>query len=193
MRRSTITVALASAALVAGCVVIPTEPMVMALPGSQKPPEVFHADDAACRSYAQAVLGGPSQAAANNAATSAAVGTAIGAAAGALIGAASGDAGAGAAIGAGTGLLFGSAAGSNYAGYSSYDLQRQFDLVYLQCMYERGNRVPYRAVYGAQPRRYAAPAYPPQGYGYPPPDYPPPAGAGAPPPGSAPAPSAPRN
>jgi hypothetical protein len=182
-------IALMSSALVAGCVIVPTAPMVAAVPGVNTPPEVFHADDLDCRNYAQQIVSGPSQGAinntANNAAANAAAGTAIGAATGALIGAATGNAGAGAAWGAGTGLLFGSIAGGNYAGYSSYQLQRQYDASYLQCMYGRGNRVPY--AYGP-PRYYYQPA--PAQYTAPPPDYRPPATQS---PDSAPPPSTPRS
>ncbi len=172
---------------------MPAAPMIAALPGSQKTYEQFQADDFACRGTAQSVTSGPGQAAANNAAANAAVSSAIGAAAGAIIGSASGQAGQGAAIGAGTGLLFGSAAGSNYAGYSSYDLQRQYDAVYLQCMYARGHRVPAQFAYQGGQRGYA-PSYPPVDYppprsvapggpmpvnpvpAYPPPNTPPPRG-----------------
>jgi hypothetical protein len=63
-----------------------------------------------------------------------------------------GHAGNGAAIGAGTGLLFGGAANANASGYSSAQLQRQYDVAYLQCMYARGNQVPGYA---------SAPAVPP--------------------------------
>ena len=180
-------IALASSTLVAGCVVVPTAPMVAAVPGANTPPEVFRADDLECRNYAQAIVSGPTQGAvnstANNAAANAAAGTVIGAATGALIGAAAGNAGAGAAWGAGTGLLFGGLAGGNYAGYSSYQLQRQYDGSYLQCMYSRGNRVPY-AAYG--PARYY---YPPAPASAPPPDYRPPATESP----STPPPSAPRS
>lgn len=151
-------------AVVSGCVTVPTGPGVMVLPGSRKTLEQFRIDEADCRNYAQAVLGGPyaAQPANDAAAANAAVGTAIGAAAGAIIGAASGQAGAGAAIGAGTGLLFGSASGSNYSGYSQYQLQQSYDIAYMQCMYTRGNQIPGRVAY-----RGAAPSY-----NYPPPDYP---------------------
>ena len=192
MRVSKSLVALASSALVAGCVIVPTAPMIAAVPGPNTPPEVFHADDLDCRNYAQQIVSGPTQGAvnatANNAAATAAAGTAIGAATGALIGAASGNAGAGAAWGAGTGLLFGSLAGGNYAGYSSYQLQRQYDASYLQCMYSRGNRVPY-AAYG--PPRYYSPAPYNAPYTAPPPDYRPPATNA--PPAETPAPSTPRS
>jgi hypothetical protein len=137
---------LGSALFLFGCVTIPTAPMVTVLPGSTKGFDQFRVDDDYCRGYAQSVVVGPSQAASNTAAANAAVGTALGAAAGAIIGSVSGDAGAGAAIGAGTGLLFGSAAGANTLGYSSWQLQRQYDGAYVQCMYARGNRVPQPAL-----------------------------------------------
>ncbi len=189
-----------AAALLAGCVTVPSGPAVTVLPGSRKTFEAFQYDDAACRNYAQSVIGGPAagQAASDAAAANAVAGAAIGAAAGAIIGSVSGQAGQGAAIGAGTGLLFGSAASSNAAGYSSYALQRNYDSAYVQCMYARGNFVPsaggYRTTapryYGSPPTSYApsaasapeqaAPMYPaPPGAAtgnYPPPGYPPPAG-----------------
>src|SRR6201987_3505211 len=109
MKTAKSVVALASSVLLAGCVIVPTAPMVAAVPGMNTPPEVFRADDLQCRDYAQQIVSGPTQGAinntANNAAANAAAGTAIGAATGALIGAATGNAGAGAAWGAGTGLL----------------------------------------------------------------------------------------
>jgi hypothetical protein len=188
MKLHSIAISIGSAMLLAGCVVMPTAPMVTVFPGTGKPFDQFHADDANCRNYAYSMVAGPSQAATNAAAANAAAGTALGAAAGALIGAATGSAGTGAAIGAGTGLLFGSAAGSNVLGYSYYDLQRQYDTAYVQCMYARGNRVPAR-MYG---RPYSAPMYSapapsqdvppdyvprPSPGSIPPPDTPPPRGA----------------
>ena len=179
-----------SAILLAGCVVVPTAPMVTVLPGSTKAFDQFRLDDADCRNYAYSTVAGPSQAATNTAAANAAAGTALGAAAGAIIGSASGSAGAGAAIGAGTGLLFGSAAGANALGYSYYGLQRQYDAAYVQCMYAHGNRVPVR-MYGAADGGYSMRAYPapnaaPENV---PPDYVPPSRPPyAAPPGSSPPP-----
>ena len=170
VKRSVVLASITSVLVLGGCVVLPTAPTVAALPGSQKGFEQFRTDDDACRSYSYAAVGGAGQVAMNNAAANAALGTALGAAAGAIIGSATGQAGAGAAIGAGTGLLFGSVAGADYAGFSSYQLQRQYDVTYVQCMYTRGNRVPARFVYRGPPRRYA-PAYAPD---YRPPDYAPP-------------------
>ncbi|MGE5170092.1 MAG: glycine zipper family protein [Rudaea sp.] len=162
------------ALLLAACVTMPTAPMVTVLPGSTKGFDQFRIDDDYCRGYAYSVVVGPSQAATNTAAANAAAATAIGAAAGAIIGSVSGDAGAGAAIGAGSGLLFGTASGADALGYSSWQLQRQYDGAYVQCMYARGNRVPVRAYTGSY-GAYSAPSYtapnpPPNGAtGYPPP------------------------
>ena len=154
----------AAAVVLAGCVTVPTGPAVMALPGTAKSFDDFRADDMSCRDYAYYTLGPvPTQPGADAAAANAASGAVLGAAAGAIIGAATGQAGHGAAIGAGTGLLFGSAAGANAAGYSSYDLQRRYDMAYLQCMYGKGNQVPSGPRYG--PRPYGPP---PAMYGPPP-------------------------
>ena len=172
VNRSMLLASVASVLVLGGCVVLPTGPSVAALPGSRTGFEQFRADDDACRSFAYSAVGGAGQYAMNNAAGNAAAGTALGAAAGAIIGSATGQAGAGAAVGAGTGLLFGSLAGADYAGYSSYQLQRRYDVSYGQCMYARGNRVPAQFVYRAPPRGYA-PAYGPY-YRVPedvPPDY----------------------
>jgi hypothetical protein len=139
---------LIAVALLGGCAVMPTAPMVTVLPGSSKGFDEFRIDDGYCRNYAYSLVAGPSQAASNNAAASALGGAALGAAAGAIIGSVTGDAGAGAAIGAGSGLLFGSAYGADQYGYSSYALQRQYDAAYVQCMYARGNRVPARVYPG---------------------------------------------
>lgn len=128
--------------MLAGCVSPPSAPDVTALPGSTKSYGQFRQDDILCRNAAQNSVSGGAQTASNNAAGTAAAGTLVGAAAGALIGAASGHAGPGALIGAGSGLLVGSAMGSNTAGMSNGDLQDQYDVIYTQCMYAKGNKVP---------------------------------------------------
>ncbi len=185
--------------ILAGCATVPSGPGVMVLPGSQKSFDQFRADEFDCRQYAQAAIGGPNAAQPANdaAAANAIAGAAIGAAAGAIIGSVTGHAGNGAAIGAGTGLLFGSAAGSNTAGYSSYALQRNYDVAYMQCMYARGNQVPGQVAYrGAAPSpRMPVYSYPPPNApsgNYPPPNYPPPnAPSGNYPPPNYPPPNAP--
>jgi OmpA family protein len=185
MKKSLLIAPLAAALVLAGCVTVPTGPTVMVLPGSQKSFDQFQGDGMACQQFAQNVVAPQGQTAANNAAANAAVGTALGAAAGAIIGSATGQAGQGAAIGAGTGLIFGSAAGSNVAYGSSYQMQRSYDMAYMQCMYARGNQVPGQVVsrrqpvYSYPPANYPPPASTQQGTppsNYPPPNTPPPAG-----------------
>ena len=116
------------------------------------------------------MIGGPNAAQPANdaAAANAVAAAALGAAAGRDPRSGVRPGGQGAAIGAGTGLIFGSAAGSNSAGYSSYELQRQYDVAYLQCMYARGNQVPGHVAY-----RVVAPAPRTPVYSYPPANYPP--------------------
>lgn len=164
MTKALLLLPLSALVVLGGCVTVPTGPGVRVMPGTQKSWEQFQADDAGCRQYAYNSIGGPNagQPGQDSAAANAAVASAIGAAAGAAIGAVTGQAGAGAAIGAGSGLLFGSAAGANTAGYSSYQLQRNYDTSYLQCMYSRGNQVPGQMVSRApRPPVYS---YPPQTY-----------------------------
>ncbi len=166
---------LASSAAVLGltaCVTMPAGPTTMALPGRHKTFEQFQIDDARCRGYATAQIGGPSAAenANNSAVASAVLGTAIGAAAGAAIG----GNGSAAGVGAGMGLLAGSAMGAGAAQTSYYATQQRFDAAYTQCMYAAGNQV---AVNGRYARRYQQPQAP----AYPPPNAPPPPDAGVPP------------
>jgi len=163
-------------AMLAGCATMPTGPSVAVMPGPGKPFEVFQADDAVCRQWAQQQIGGasPSQTANQNLATGAIVGTAVGAAAGAAIGAATGNAGAGAAIGGATGLFGGTALASGPAYDSEYALQRRYDIAYQQCMYAKGNVIPGARQY------YAPPPPPPSGYQQQPP---PPGYQQGPPPG----------
>ena len=93
-----------------GCATIPPGPSVLVMPGGGKSFEVFQADDASCRGWAQVQSGWNANETVNqNLAAGAVGGGALGAAAGALIGAASGATGPGAAIGAGVGLLAGTA------------------------------------------------------------------------------------
>ena len=80
-------VSLAGALALTGCVIVPTAPGVMALPGTAKSFDEFRADDVSCRQYAQYSLGpGAEQVAANAATANAVGGTVLGAAAGAIIG-----------------------------------------------------------------------------------------------------------
>ena len=157
-------------AMLSGCATVPTGPRVAALPGPGKPFEAFQANDAACRQWAEAQIGGasPGETANQDLAAGAVVGTAAGAALGAALGSASGHAGPGALVGAAAGLIGGTAIGSNAGAASQYQLQRRYDIAYGQCMYARGNQIPV----AAQPPQYYAP--PPGYYQGPPPPPPPP-------------------
>ena len=187
MNKRLLLVPLAAALVLGGCVTVPSGPTVMVLPGPQKSFDQFQNDGMACQQFAQNVVAPAGVDAANYAAANAAVGTALGAAAGAIIGSATGQAGAGAAIGAGTGLLFSAPTSGNMAYASSWQLQRSYDIAYMQCMYARGNQLPGQAVvrrqpvYSFPPPNFPAPAAMPQGYppgNYPPPNTPPPSGVG---------------
>ncbi len=148
----------------ASCTTMPSGPSVMALPGTGKSFDQFRTDDASCRQYASAQIGGtsPNEAASSSIAKSAALGTAIGAVAGAAIGGRDS-----AGVGAGTGLAMGTIAGAGAGDTSSYELQRRYDYAFLQCMYAKGHKIPVSGHFESS--RPAAPPYTP------PPPPPPPA------------------
>jgi len=141
---------LAAALVLGACTSVPTGPGVLVLPGTGKNFDQFRLDDADCRQYASAQVGGST---ANTAATdsgvkSAVIGTAIGATAGALMGGHDS-----AAAGAASGLIIGSMAGMSTGEGSGYILQQRYDFGYQQCMYAKGHRVPVsgRLDYSGQP------------------------------------------
>lgn len=157
---------------------MPSGPAVTVMPGAGKTFEAFQRDAADCQQYAQAAIGGPNagQPANDYAAGTAVAGSAWGAATGAIIGSASNQGGQGAAIGAGVGLLFGALSAANQSSAASWQLQRNYDGAYMQCMYARGNQVPVRMSYrgsmgSGAPGMYPPPNSPPP---YPPPNTPPP-------------------
>lgn len=159
---------LAGATLLGACTVLPSGPNVMVLPGTGRTLESFQADDASCRQFAYAQIGGKTAETASreSAVTSAAVGTAVGALAGAAIGGNS----QGAAVGAGAGMLVGSVAGSEAGRSSGYGTQRQYDNAYIQCMYAKGHRVPVPGnVSYSKPVKAAEAGIPPPPPGTPPP------------------------
>ena len=174
-------------ATLAACATVPNGPGVMVLPGTGKPFDQFRVDDANCRNYASAQIGGAGyeSAAADSTARSAALGTVVGAVAGAAIGGARG-----AGVGAGSGLIVGTAAGANAGQVSGAGAQRRYDAAYIQCMYASGHRVPVYGQFTSSPPaagpapRYApaVPFVPAPGVGVPPP--PPPGAPPPPPPGA---------
>ena len=154
---------LAAGALSLGaCMVMPTGPTTLVMPGRGATMDRFRFDDNECRQYAYYQIGGvTAQDAANQAAVgSAVVGTAVGALAGAAVGGSQG-----AAVGAGVGLVGGSAYGANSAYASGYGTQRQYNNAYIQCMYVKGHSVPVPAGMAYQPRVINNP----QNWGIPPP------------------------
>jgi hypothetical protein len=138
------------AALTLGaCASTPTGPSVMALPGTGKSFDQFRLDEMDCRQYSTAQVGGTNadQAAVDSGVKSGVVGSVLGAAAGAAIGGNS----RGAAVGAGVGLLGGSMAGSDAARSSGNELQRRYDIAFVQCMYAKGHRVPVQGQLSERP------------------------------------------
>lgn len=124
--------------LLAGCATVPTGPGVLVLPGTGKSARQFGNDDAVCRQAARLQIEtSPSLAATASGIGSAAVGMTLGAAVGAALGGARG-----AAVGAGAGLISGSLAGTDTAADSYHETQKRYDIVYIQCMYAKGHRVP---------------------------------------------------
>ena len=136
----------AAAALLSGCVSMPTGPTVVAMPPPNKPFELFVQDDQYCRQWAAASSGSGHDAAAHQLAASAVTGAAIGAIAGALAGGHN-DVGEGAAFG----TLFGSAVGTEQASGTAWTAQRYYDVAYQQCMYARGNVIPGYLPYQVSP------------------------------------------
>ena len=191
MKRSGIAVIIA-AALLSGCVSVPSGPSTLALPGSNKGFDQFREDDGACRQYASDSIGGGT--AANAQADSAVRSTLAGAALGAMIGAAV-NGGTGAAVGAGVGGGAGGLAGIGASDYSASSAQRRYDNAYTQCMYAKGHRVAVSGygpgvgrTYNYPPRYYAPAGYytpPPAPTTYYPPPPPPPGSAAPPPPPTA--------
>lgn len=143
-------VVLAAVLMLNACTSVPTGPGVLVLPGTGKSFDRFRLDDADCRQYASAQIGGgtANAAATDSGVRSAVIGTAVGAAAGALFGGRNSV-----GVGAGSGLLIGSMAGMGTGESSGFNLQQRYDFGYQQCMYAKGHRVPVsgRLDYSRQP------------------------------------------
>jgi len=132
------------------------------MPGPNKPFDAFAADQAMCRQYADAQIA-PLRDQANAQAVG---GTLVGAALGAGLGAAIGG-GRGAGIGAASGALLGTGVGTSNAEAAGMNIQQQYDVLYAQCMYSRGNQVPGFAPSGYGQRYDQAPGGSYPGYGAP--------------------------
>ena len=130
---------LAVVLVLVACTSVPTGPGVLVLPGTGRNFDQFRLDDADCRQYASAQIGGgtANAAATDSGVRSAVIGTAIGATAGLLFGGHNSI-----GVGAGSGLLIGSMAGMGTGASSGFNLQQRYDFGYQQCMYAKGHRVP---------------------------------------------------
>ncbi|HIH9465507.1 Uncharacterised protein [Klebsiella variicola] len=127
-----------------GCVSAPEAPTVMVLPGSGKTYETFQRDGVLCRNTAYRSLNGEAHDANNNGITTAATGTIIGAATGALIGSAGGPQRTtdGLVVGAASGLLLGGVVAGGGRGQTQNVMQDQYNVIYVQCMYAKGHKIP---------------------------------------------------
>lgn len=167
MLKHSIVISGLAAALLAGCASAPLGPTVAVMPAPNKPLDVFATEERYCRDYAEQAVGGQTKKADDASVGKAVVGTVVGAAVGAAVGGREG-----AAIGAGGGLLVGGAAGAGHGSMSERQIQRRYDVAYMQCMYSYGNQVPGQYVKQSAP---PPPPPPPPGNSPPPPPPPPPA------------------
>jgi outer membrane lipoprotein SlyB len=119
--------------LLAGCTTL--QPSAQVMPSAGKTLAVFDAEKQACTEYADTNMKAAADSYNANAIGTVVVTTVLGTGLGAAIGG-----GQGAAIGAPSGAIVGVAA---QGGSGKLDrLQRQYDIVYAQCMYAKGNSVP---------------------------------------------------
>jgi len=165
--------ALAAVMALNACAPTVMVPTVAVMPGTNKPFDQFTADQQACQAYANAQTAPLSAQANTQAVGGALLTTVLGAGLGAAIGG-----GRGAAIGAASGAVVGGSMAAQSSALAGMSIQQQYDVLYSQCMYARGNQVP-----GFTPGQYALPPYPSAGAPpSPPPGAPPPPPPGAPPP-----------
>jgi uncharacterized protein YcfJ len=111
--------------LLAGCAETPMGPTVQVMPAPGKPLDVFAADQAGCRQFAEQTVAGQAQNANNRAVGAAALTTVLGAGLGAAIGG-----GRGAAIGAGAGALGGTGIGASTSSNAQMSIQDQYNNAY---------------------------------------------------------------
>ena len=123
------------ALFLSACAEMPVGPSVGVMPGPGKPFEIFMQEEQLCRGWAAHSIGiAGHDAAAQTLVGSSVAGAAIGALAGVIAG---GDHNV--RSGAAMGTVIGAAAGANRGASTTWGLQRQYDIAYLQCMYSKGN------------------------------------------------------
>ena len=157
--------------LLAACANTPMGPTVRALPAQGKPFEVFQAEQASCKQYANDQVSAQADSANSTAVLEGIGGTVLGAGLGAALGG-----GHGAAVGAGLGAVGGTAVGASTSSHEQHGIQQQYNDAYVQCMVAKGNQVQQPVIYAPQPTViYTQPAPtviyapPPPGYYAPPP------------------------
>jgi hypothetical protein len=137
-----LTLSVATAALLAGCASTPMGPTVQVMPGPGKTFDMFQADNATCKGFAQQQVQGQADASNQRAIGTALLATALGAGVGAAGGALGGNAGAGAAVGGAVGAGAGTAIGASGNSADQQGIQAQYDNAFSQCMYAKGEQVP---------------------------------------------------
>jgi hypothetical protein len=153
IHKMTCSTVIATAFLMSGCAVTPTNTMVQAMPGPGKSFQAFQDDLGACKTFAGQQVAGQAEALNQRAAAGAVLSTVLGAA----VGGAASQTGAGAGIGAAAGSAIGTAVASDATAAAQQGLQGQYDNAFSQCMYARGNIVPG---FGPPPSQYAAASQP---------------------------------
>jgi len=128
--------------LFAACASTPMGPTVQALPAPGKPFEVFQADQATCKQYADDQVRGQAERANTTGVLEGVGGTILGAGLGAAVGG-----GHGAAVGAAGGAIAGTAVGANTSGHDQHGIQVQYNNAYTQCMSAKGNQIQQPVVY----------------------------------------------
>ena len=140
------------------CASTPMGPTVRVLPAQGKPFEVFQAEQASCKQYADDQVRGQADRANSTGVLEGVGGTILGAGLGAAIGG-----GRGAAIGAGAGAVGGTAVGASTSGREQRGIQEQYNNAFVQCMAAKGNQVQQPITYAPPPTTiiYTQPAPPP--------------------------------
>jgi hypothetical protein len=139
MNRIRIITGLLTIALASGCATEPMGPAARVMPAQGKPFEVFAAEQATCKQFAQSEVGGGAMLSNLQELGAAALSTALGAGMGAAI--PIHNHARGAEIGGSLGAMTGTMLASRGAARDQQGLQGRYDLAYTQCMYARGNQV----------------------------------------------------
>ncbi|MGB9152376.1 MAG: glycine zipper family protein [Alphaproteobacteria bacterium] len=158
MKSFRLTALCSTAFLFAACASTPMGPTVRAMPQQGKPFEVFQAEQAGCKQYADDQVRGQADRANTTGLLEGVGGTILGAGLGAAIGG-----GHGAAIGAAGGAVAGTAVGANTSSHDQRGIQQQYNDAYVQCMVAKGNQVQRPVVYAPPTTTiiYTQPAPPP--------------------------------